>query len=61
MPIAMNVDAGAMLTSPRLGLTPTRLLVAAGVRIEPALSLPWAKGSSPAATAVAAPPEDPLE
>jgi hypothetical protein len=32
---------------------------AAGIRIEPAPSLPWASGPRPAATAAAAPPLDP--
>src|SRR4051794_28657980 len=32
---------------------------AAGTRIEPPASLAWASGTTPAATAAAAPPEDP--
>src|SRR5687768_16999414 len=47
-------------TRPRDGLSPTRPHQAAGIRIDPAPSLPWAIGTSPAATAAAAPPDDPL-
>ncbi len=50
---------GASDTRPRLGLIPTRPHAAAGIRIDPAPSLPWASGASPAATAAAAPPLDP--
>ncbi|ALG08411.1 hypothetical protein H4W33_009614 [Kibdelosporangium phytohabitans] len=61
MPVLKKDVAGAALTRPRLGFTPTRWQVDAGVRIDPAPSPPCATGSSPAATAVAAPPLDPLE
>src|SRR4051794_6929657 len=46
-------------TRPRCGLMPTRLVQAAGIRIEPAPSEPSATGTIPAATAAADPPEDP--
>ena len=41
---------------PRLGLSPTSPQQAAGMRIEPPPSLPWATGTIPAATAAAEPP-----
>ena len=46
-------------TSPRDGFSPTRPHAAAGIRIDPPPSDPGANGSSPAATATAAPPLDP--
>src|SRR5215469_15956466 len=46
-------------TSPRLGLRPTTLPSAAGTRPEPAVSVPSASGTSPAATATADPELDP--
>ena len=46
-------------TRPRLGLSPTSPQHAAGIRIEPPPSLPCATGSIPAATAAAAPPDEP--
>ena len=46
-------------TSPRLGLRPTMLLSMAGTRPEPAVSVPSASGTSPAATATAEPELDP--
>ena len=52
-------SSGASEIRPRLGFSPTRPQQAAGIRIEPPPSLPWATGSRPAATAAAAPPEDP--
>ena len=48
-------------TSPRPGFSPTRPQAAAGMRTEPPPSLPGAKGTSPAATAAALPPEEPPE
>ena len=48
-------------TSPGVGLTPTRLLKAAGTRPDPAVSVPSAKAQSPAATATADPDDDPPE
>src|SRR6185503_17422642 len=50
---------GAGETRPRDGLMPTRPQHDAGMRIEPPPSLPCAIGSSPPATAAAAPPLDP--
>ena len=44
---------------PRAGFSPTSPQQAAGIRIEPPPSLPWATGTRPAATAAAAPPEEP--
>ena len=49
----------AVETSPRLGLRPTMLLSPAGTRPEPAVSVPSASGTSPAATATAEPELDP--
>jgi hypothetical protein len=51
----------AVLTRPRVGLRPTRLLNAAGTRPEPAVSVPSAKLTSPAATATADPELEPPE
>ena len=48
-------------TSPRVGFSPTRLLKAAGMRPDPAVSVPSAKLTSPAPTATAEPDEDPPE
>ena len=45
--------------SPRVGLTPTSPLNAAGTRPEPAVSVPRASGTTPAATATALPLLDP--
>src|SRR5699024_2554243 len=44
---------------PRPGLSPIIPVAAAGIRIDPPPSVPGATGSIPAATAVAAPPEEP--
>ncbi len=44
---------------PRLGLSPTMLLRPAGTRPEPAVSVPSASGTSPAATATAEPELEP--
>src|SRR5690606_36924570 len=49
----------AMGTLPREGLRPTTPTVAAGMRIDPPPSDAGARGRSPAATAVAAPPLEP--
>src|SRR5918997_2318957 len=46
-------------TRPNDCLNPKMPQNEAGIRIEPAPSLPWASGPSPAATAAAAPPLDP--
>ena len=50
---------GPALIRPRAGLMPNSPQALAGMRIEPPPSLPCAKGTSPAATAAAAPPLDP--
>ncbi len=44
---------------PRLGFSPTMLLSAAGTRPDPAVSVPSASGTSPAATATPEPELDP--
>src|SRR5436190_8428241 len=46
-------------TAPRLGFSPTMLPRAAGTRPEPAVSVPSANGTRPAATATAEPELDP--
>ena len=50
---------GWPLIRPRVGLRPTRPQHDAGIRIDPPPSEPWATGTSPAATAAAAPPDEP--
>src|SRR6185369_13542090 len=50
---------GRLDVRPRDGLSPTTPHQAAGSRIEPPMSLACAAGTSPAATAAAAPPLDP--
>src|SRR5438445_13874910 len=49
----------AALIRPRVGLSPTMLLNAAGTRPEPAVSVPRAKLTNPAATATAEPDDEP--
>src|SRR6516165_2619212 len=51
--------SGAMDTRPRDGLSPNKPHCAAGIRIEPPPSVACAMGRMPAATAAAAPPEEP--
>ena len=51
----------AVETRPRVGLQPTIPFIAAGTRPDPAVSVPSAKGTSPAATATADPELDPPE
>src|SRR5438309_3681105 len=46
-------------TRPRAPFNPTSPQHAAGIRVEPPPSLPWAIGTRPAATAAAEPPDDP--
>ena len=48
-----------VLQRPLLGLNPMRWLNAAGTRPDPAVSVPSAKGTSPAATTTAEPELDP--
>src|SRR5258708_1506173 len=43
----------------RDGLRPTSPQHAAGMRMDPPASVPWAIGTTPAATSAAAPPEEP--
>src|SRR5690625_5535473 len=47
------------LTAPYVGLKPATALSAAGIRIEPAVSVPTAAPAMPSATATADPPLDP--
>jgi hypothetical protein len=51
----------SVLTRPRLGLMPTVPVRAAGTRPDPAVSVPMANGTRPAATATADPELDPPE
>ena len=53
------IAAGHVGTRPGVGRRPTTLQNAAGLRSEPPMSLPSASGTNPAASAAAAPPEDP--
>ena len=48
-----------VLTRPGVGFRPTMLLNAAGIRPEPAVSVPSANGTSPRATATADPELEP--
>ncbi len=48
-----------VLQRPLVGFNPTRWLIAAGTRPEPAVSVPKAKPTRPAATATAEPELDP--
>jgi hypothetical protein len=48
-----------MLTRPRVGFSATAPHADAGMRSDPPLSFPWAAGTIRAATAAAAPPEEP--
>ena len=54
-----NGDSGYAGTRPKLGLSPTLPQNAAGMRTEPAPSVPTLSGPSPAATAAAVPPDEP--
>src|SRR5699024_11466143 len=54
-----NGLAGNMGIRPWVGLNPTMPQKAAGMRILPPPSVPTAQGPIPAATAAAAPPEEP--
>jgi hypothetical protein len=49
------------LMTPRVGLSPTTLLKPAGTRPDPAVSVPKAKETRPAATATADPELEPPE
>src|SRR5437870_1788154 len=48
-----------VLITPQLGLNPTQPHSAAGIRTLPAVSVPSASGTMPAATAAAEPPDEP--
>ena len=54
-----NGDSGYAGTRPKLGLSPKLPQNAAGMRTDPAPSVPTLRGPSPAATAAAVPPDDP--
>src|SRR5437588_2954705 len=58
-PLSGSLTHGPAATSPRPALRPTSPVQAAGIRIDPPPSLAPATGRIPAATAAAAPPEDP--
>src|SRR5215472_14389219 len=51
--------SGPIGMRPRVGLRPNRPQHEAGMRMEPPLSHPCANGTTPAATAAAAPPLEP--
>ena len=58
------IPTGGSMTSlvsarPRVGFSPTRPHIAAGIRIDPEMSLAWAAGTIRAATAAADPPDEP--
>ena len=58
------LQAGTMPVAgsrPMLGLSPMMLLMLAGTRPEPAVSVPSANTASPAATATAEPEDEPPE
>ena len=57
-PDMLSPIIGPSLIRCRVGFSPTRPLLEAGMRIEPPPSLAWAIGTMPAATAA---PEPPLE
>ncbi len=60
--VSIERQAGTMPrveTLPMVGFSPTMLPNAAGTRPEPAVSVPSAKGTMPAATAQADPDEEP--
>ena len=59
IPSAESPSSGRRRDRPRAGLSPTSPQQAAGILIDPPPSVPWAAGTIPAATAAAAPPEDP--
>ena len=56
-----NGSTPARLTKPGVGFIPATPQKAAGWRIEPAVSLPRAAGTSPAATATPEPLDEPPE
>src|SRR5262245_51801207 len=58
-PLQRSPSPGPNELRPRLGLRPTRPHMLAGPRMEPPPSLACAAGTSPAATAAAAPPLEP--
>ena len=59
MPSSESPSSGAAEIRPRAGFSPTSPQQAAGILIEPPPSLPCATGTMPAATAAAAPPDEP--
>jgi len=59
MPAQPSPVSGPLGMRPRLGLRPNTPQQDAGTRSEPPPSLPWAKGTTRAATSAAAPPLEP--
>jgi hypothetical protein len=59
MPIGIVRVTSPATKRPRVSLRPIRPQLAAGTRIDPPPSLPCAKGTTPAATSAAEPPEEP--
>ncbi len=55
----ISISGGNAGTRPKLGLRPKTLVDDAGIRIEPAPSLPTASGPKPSASAADAPPDEP--
>ncbi len=51
--------SGPRVERARVGLRPTRPQWAEGIRMEPPMSLPWARATIPEATAAAEPPLEP--
>src|SRR5687768_12088731 len=58
-PLQRSPSVGPKEQRPRVGLSPTSPHMLAGPRIEPPPSLACATGTMPAATAAAAPPDEP--
>ena len=58
-PLSTSPTSGPCGMRPRVGFRPTTPQQEAGMRMEPPVSLPWAMGTMPAATAAAEPPLDP--
>ncbi len=59
MPPHPSPACGAAEIRPRVGFKPNRPQHEAGMRMEPPPSVAWAAGTMPAATAAAAPPDEP--
>src|SRR6476619_2842846 len=59
LPIHESALSGPSDTRARLGFSPTRPQLAAGMRMDPPPSLAWPTATKPAATAAADPPDEP--